>query len=43
MAPLNWFKPSNKSFFTDRSKAVLLQVGVCCNVVSAICSLVVIC
>ena len=23
-APLSWFKPSNKIFFTDRSKAVLL-------------------
>ena len=23
-APLNWFKPSRKNIFTDRSKAVLL-------------------
>ena len=52
LAPLNRFKPSSKSIFTDRSKAVLLlwmfllvmlHVGVCCNVVSVLCSLVVIC
>ena len=49
---LNRFKPSSKSIFTDRSKAVLLcgsfllvelHVGVCCNVVSVLCSLVVTC
>ena len=52
LAPLNRFKPSSKSIFTDRSKAVLLlwidlffmlHVGVCCNTVSVLCSLVVIC
>ena len=51
LAPLNRFKPSSKSIFTDRSKAVLLlwilylvmlYVGVCCNVVFVL-SLVVIC
>ena len=52
LAPLNRFKPSSKSIFTDRSKAVLLlwivfvsydHVGVCCNVLSVLCSLVVTC
>ena len=53
LAPLNRFKPSSKSIFTDRSKAVLLlwivfllvmlYVGVCCNVVSVLCSFVVTC
>ena len=52
LAPLNRFKPSSKSISTDRSKAVLLlwivllvmlHVGVCCNVVSILCSLVVTC
>ena len=52
LAPLNRFKPSSKSVFTDRSKAVLLlwivfvvmlHVGMFCNVVSVLCSLVVIC
>ena len=49
LEPLNPFKPSSKSIFTDRSKAVLLlwiimlHVGVCCNAVSVLCSLVVTC
>ena len=52
MAPLNGFKPSSKSIFTDRSKAVLLlwivfvvlHVGVlCCAVVSVLRSLVLTC
>ena len=50
--PLNRYKPSSKSIFTDRSKAVILlrivflvmlHVCVCCAVVSVPCSLVVTC
>ena len=46
------FKPSSKSIFTDRSKAVLflwnfllvtLDIGVCCVAMSVLCSLVVTC
>ena len=52
LAPLNRFKPSSRSIFTDRSKAVLLlwivlfvmlHVCVCYAVVSVPCSLVVTC
>ena len=49
LAPLNLFKPSSKSIFTDRSKAVLLLwivfglYAACCNAESVLCSLVVIC
>ena len=52
LAPLNRFKPSSRSVFTDRSKAVLLlwivllvmfHVCVCYVVVSVLCSLVVTC
>ena len=52
LAPLNRLKPSSRSIFTDRSKAVLLlwivllvmlHVCVCSAVVSVPCSLVVTC
>ena len=52
LAPLNWFKPSSRSIFTDRFKAVpflgsfllvMLHVCVCYVVVSVPCSLVVTC
>ena len=52
LAPLNRLKPSSRSIFTDRSKAVLLlwivllvmlHVLVCYAVVSVPCSLVVTC
>ena len=49
LAPLKGFKPSSKSIFTDRSKAVLLlwivflHVGVCYAEVSVPCNLVVTC
>ena len=48
LAPLNRFKHSSRSIFTDRSKAVLLlwivfvsYACVCCAVVSVPCSVVV--
>ena len=50
--PLNRFKPSSKSilltvprryFFCGSFLLVMLNVGVCCNVVSVHCSLVVTC
>ena len=52
LLPRNRFKPSSKNSFTGRSNAVLLlrivllvmlRVGVCCNVLSVLCSLVVTC
>ena len=52
LAPLNRFKPSSKSilltvprrcFFCGLFLLVMLHVGVCCNVVSVLCNLVVTC